>query len=122
MNYICTVMKAFGIKNAPSIQLIMLTYFFFSFFCNKCSLLADLKAARDERREGRKDLETSWLQAAQEKIRNDPSAEDCRKYILLQEQCNKYLRCKQCQRKKDNKGASNILSESRYIGGSRLIV
>ena len=31
-------------------------------------------------------------------------------------------RCKQCQRKRENMGKSNILHETRYTSGSRLMV
>ncbi len=78
--------------------------------------------SRKDRMEVRKDLETSWLEAANKKQPAMHSLEDTEKYLLIQEQCKKYLRCKQCQRKKDNKGTSNLLSESRFVAGSRLIV
>lgn len=86
------------------------------------SLMNDLKISRKERIKARKDLEKSWLKAAQAKSKPDNPKEYGGRYILLQEQCNKYLRCRQCQRKRGNKGASNVMAESRYIGGSRLMV
>lgn len=42
--------------------------------------------------------------------------------MLIHEQCDKYHRCKQCGRRPQNCGESNVWSESRFIPGSRLIV
>ena len=42
--------------------------------------------------------------------------------ILVQQQCDKYRRCHRCKRDVKNAGESNVLAESRYISGARLMV
>jgi len=72
----------------------------------------------------RKELESSWTHQHREKIRQDTLE---RKHqmtagLLLLDQCDKYSRCKQCERCCANIGASNVWRESRYMSGSRLMV
>ena len=86
-----------------------------------CSLLNDIRLSLEEKVSFRKDLENCWFEAKQEK-QHCNTAGTFQEYMLLQEQCKKYLRCRQCQRKRENKGTSNVLSESRYISGSRLMI
>ena len=89
------------------------------------SLWLNLKHSRQERIEARKELETSWQNAVKEKHEHGQRIEkntDQSPGLLLHDQCKKYLRCNQCQRRRDNLGTSNVLSDSRYISGSRLMV
>ena len=88
------------------------------------SLISELKAEKKRRFNVRQSLEDSWRWSIQEKQHRlaeelqearDPS-------LLLHQQCEKYARCKQCQRSRTNKGQSNILHESRYISGARMMV
>merc|ERR1712178_391282 len=72
----------------------------------------------------RKKLEDDWRTAYQ--LKKQREAED-RSHArspgqLLHEQCDKYKRCGQCERRVGNCGESNIWRESRYIPGSRLMV
>ena len=72
----------------------------------------------------RKELEKYWLDTIQDKHAHQFYENQAKEGhgILLQDQCKKYLRCDQCQRRRENKGTSNVLSETRYISGSRLMV
>ena len=81
----------------------------------------DIENSRKDRIEARRELEEYWQQAAKKKQVRDDSKRTTRA-CLLQDQCKKYQRCRQCQRKIDNVGASNVLSESRYTAGSRLMI
>lgn len=86
------------------------------------SLWLNLKQSRQEHIEARKELETSWQDAINEKREHRQKNNIQGPGLLLHDQCKKYLRCHQCQRRRDNVGTSNVLSESRYISGSRLMV
>ena len=88
------------------------------------SLKYDLNVFKEEQHNARKELEESWQSAIRRKQLNELSEKltEQANSILLHDQCKKYLRCHQCQRKLANLGKSNILSESRYVAGSRLIV
>lgn len=84
----------------------------------------DLKVFNEEYCSARKELEESWKAAIRRKQLKDLSEKlaEQASSVLLHDQCKRYLRCNQCQRKVTNLGKSNVLSESRYIAGSRLIV
>ncbi|XP_011405838.1 PREDICTED: coiled-coil domain-containing protein 81-like [Amphimedon queenslandica] len=81
----------------------------------------DIEKSRKDRIQARKELEEYWQEAARKKQLREES-ESIPRDCLLQDQCKKYPRCRQCQRKIDNVGASNVLSESRYTAGSRLMI
>lgn len=73
----------------------------------------------------RKDLEQNWKQAQEEKKQRDADDRNHRLGVdggLVHEQCDKYKRCTQCQRKLENIGESNIWSETRYVPGCRVMV
>lgn len=91
---------------------------------NKQELSEDLKSSRKEKMNARKELEKYWLDTIQDKHAHQFYENQAKEGhgILLQDQCKKYLRCDQCQRRRENKGTSNVLSETRYISGSRLMV
>lgn len=42
--------------------------------------------------------------------------------LFLLDQCEKYRRCKQCQRRTSNVGESNLWPLNKYLHGSRLFV
>ncbi|KAL8620974.1 hypothetical protein ACOMHN_035910 [Nucella lapillus] len=69
-------------------------------------------------------LEDDWKQAAETKRTREIDDRllglECGQ--LLHEQCDQYHRCKQCRRRTNNCGESNIWSESRYVPGSRIMV
>jgi hypothetical protein len=105
--------------------------FFFSFlflsinfyFFN--SLLSDRREQYRRNITIRKDLETNWTQAINEKHQRD---EDEKIYlkapqgILIHEQCDQYKRCAQCQRNLDNTGKTNLWKDTRYIPGTHIMV
>lgn len=73
----------------------------------------------------RKNLETDWTQAAEEKHQRD---QEERQYLaapqglLLHEQCDGYKRCTQCQRNLENRGQANFWKDTRFIPGTHIIV
>ncbi|XP_072018887.1 coiled-coil domain-containing protein 81-like [Amphiura filiformis] len=87
-------------------------------------LIADRAARYEDHFGNRKSLEDDWQRAASlKRIREkDYELRSQTPGVLLHEQCDKYNRCGQCQRRKANGGESNIWSETRYIPGSRLMV
>ncbi|VEL28877.1 unnamed protein product, partial [Protopolystoma xenopodis] len=74
----------------------------------------------------RRHLEMAWLAAMQEHRShradqaraNWRSEADC---VLLHDQCADYVRCKQCQRRLDNVGQSNLFKDSFFAPGTRYI-
>lgn len=72
----------------------------------------------------RKELESSWNTQHAEKQKRDlaDKRHQMKSGMLLLNQCDKYSRCKQCERCCDNIGTSNVWRESRYISGSRLMI
>ncbi|CAF1042699.1 unnamed protein product [Adineta steineri] len=73
----------------------------------------------------RKDLESNWTNAMDEKRVRD---QDERTHVyapqgvLVHEQCDQYKRCAQCQRQPNNYGTSNIWRDTRYVPGTRIMV
>ena len=72
----------------------------------------------------RKELEQSWTSQHREKMREEQLEQkhQLTAGLLLLDQCDKYSRCRQCERCCDNIGTSNVWRESRYISGFRLMV
>ncbi|KAL9968746.1 hypothetical protein ACROYT_G020866 [Oculina patagonica] len=87
-------------------------------------IILDRALRHQERLGARRSLEESW--AANVCRKQEQELEERRRAhspgMLIHEQCDKYHRCKQCGRRPQNCGESNVWSESRYIPGSRLIV
>jgi hypothetical protein len=90
----------------------------------KEDLKVDLRKDRSRRVLARQAIEQEWLDSMKNKQQR--LLEDLQRAreqgIRLHQQCENYLRCRQCQRKRQNFGKSNILHETRYISGSRLMV
>lgn len=73
----------------------------------------------------RKNLENEWVNSYSEKKIRDLNEREHRMASdggLVHEQCDKYKRCAQCQRKVNNLGESNIWNETRYTSGCRVMV
>ena len=89
------------------------------------SLLADQRERFRRAYSIRKDLETDWTNASDNKHRREQD-ERTHMYapqgVLVHEQCDQYKRCAQCQRNLNNYGTSNIWKDTRYIPGTRIMV
>ncbi|KAK6986289.1 coiled-coil domain-containing protein 81 [Biomphalaria glabrata] len=74
--------------------------------------------------ESRKHLEKEWQKLGEAKKARelDERLHSLSPGLLLHEQCDKYNRCRQCKRRLNNCGETNIWSESRYIPGTRIMV
>ena len=84
----------------------------------------DIAATRRDKYLARSNLEKEWLENIKQKEANlaKESQHANAPSILVHDQCRRYHRCRQCQRRRNNYGHSNVFSESRYISGSRLMV
>lgn len=87
---------------------------------NRIKLLHDRESCFNERNEKYNSLVSSWNQnIAEKKVKSDfEKVEEMKESIYLLDQVSS-RRCKQCQRYSNNKGASNVLRDTRYISGSR---
>lgn len=77
----------------------------------------------DRMQRNRQGLEADWSQAAQVK-RDRELAEKLRASSpggLVHEQCDNNRRCRQCKRRLNNSGETNIWCESYYVPGSRYL-
>ncbi|CAF4022334.1 unnamed protein product, partial [Rotaria magnacalcarata] len=89
----------------------------------------DLLSERHERERRevtiRKDLETDWLKATDEKRKRDENEKmhlKASQGTLIHEQCDQYKRCVQCQRNLNNSGKNNFWKDTRYIPGTHIMV
>lgn len=95
----------------------------FLFFYN--SLLSDHRERHHRTLKIRKELETNWTQAADEKHQRDQDEKMYLKAphgIPIHEQCDQYKRCAQCQRNLNNNGKTNLWKDTRYIPGTHIMV
>ncbi len=89
------------------------------------SLLSDNRERHRRILTNRKDLETNWLEAKNEKHQRDDDEKMHLKApqgVLIHEQCDQYQRCAQCQRNLNNKGKTNFWKDTRYIPGTHIMV
>ena len=88
------------------------------------SLLDEYHQKLTARDDIRRSLDEAWKQSLLKRKEREADAERHEEApsILLHQQCERYKRCKQCQRRTSNAGGSNVLAESRYISGARLMV
>ena len=73
----------------------------------------------------RRALEDEWRRATEKKRERDSDEhrdrlEPAKETVL--DQCARYRRCGQCQRRLANRGQTNVWSETRYVTGCRIMV
>ncbi|ELK00427.1 Coiled-coil domain-containing protein 81 [Pteropus alecto] len=70
-------------------------------------------------------LQEDWEKSAAMKRQRDleeKAFERASDKLFLLDQCEKYRRCKQCQRRTSNEGGSNLWPLNKYLRGSRFFV
>ncbi|XP_061014512.1 coiled-coil domain-containing protein 81 isoform X2 [Dama dama] len=87
--------------------------------------LADRNAELERANRINQSLQDHWERSAVMKKQRDSEEkafERASDKLFLLDQCEKYRRCKQCQRRTSNRGESNLWSLNKYMHGSRLFV
>uniref|UniRef100_A0A8C3YDC2 Coiled-coil domain containing 81 n=1 Tax=Catagonus wagneri TaxID=51154 RepID=A0A8C3YDC2_9CETA len=86
--------------------------------------LADRNAELDRVNRINQSLQDDWKRSAVMKKQRDleKAFERASDKLFLLDQCEKYRRCKQCQRRTSNVGESNLWPLSKYMHGSRLFL
>lgn len=89
---------------------------------NDC--LTDAAGRYDSLLRSRRSLESDWLKAAEAKKARDldQRLHDKAGGALVHEQCDKYKRCRQCKRRMNNTGETNVWCETRFVPGTRIMV
>lgn len=89
-----------------------------------CSCLTDAAGRYDSLLRSRRSLESDWLKAAEAKKARDldQRLHDKAGGALVHEQCDKYKRCRQCKRRMNNTGETNVWCETRFVPGTRIMV
>ncbi|XP_006197570.2 coiled-coil domain-containing protein 81 [Vicugna pacos] len=87
--------------------------------------LADRNAELERVNRINQNLQNDWARSAVMKKQRDleeKAFERASDKLFLLDQCGKYRRCRQCQRRTSNVGESNLWPLSKYVHGSRLFV
>ncbi|XP_010971691.1 coiled-coil domain-containing protein 81 isoform X2 [Camelus ferus] len=87
--------------------------------------LADRNAELERLNRINQSLQNDWARSAVMKKQRDleeKAFERASDKLFLLDQCEKYRRCRQCQRRTSNVGESNLWPLSKYVHGSRLFV
>uniref|UniRef100_A0A8C6DBJ3 Coiled-coil domain containing 81 n=1 Tax=Moschus moschiferus TaxID=68415 RepID=A0A8C6DBJ3_MOSMO len=87
--------------------------------------LADRNAELERVNRINQSLQDDWERSAAMKKYRDleqKAFERASDKLFLLDQCEKYRRCKQCQRRTSNRGESNLWPLNKYMHGSRLFV
>uniref|UniRef100_A0A4W2HWQ4 Coiled-coil domain containing 81 n=1 Tax=Bos indicus x Bos taurus TaxID=30522 RepID=A0A4W2HWQ4_BOBOX len=87
--------------------------------------LADRNAELERVNRINQSLQDDWERSAVMKKHRDleeKAFERASDKLFLLDQCEKYRRCKQCQRRTSNRGESNLWPLNKYMHGSRLFV
>ncbi|XP_025275161.1 coiled-coil domain-containing protein 81 isoform X2 [Canis lupus dingo] len=87
--------------------------------------LADRNAELERVNRINQSLQEDWESSAAMKRQRDleeKAFERASDKLFLLDQCEKYRRCKQCQRRTSNVGESNLWPLNKYLHGSRLLV
>ncbi|XP_061262011.1 coiled-coil domain-containing protein 81 [Bos javanicus] len=87
--------------------------------------LADRNAELERVNRINQSLQDNWERSAVMKKHRDleeKAFERASDKLFLLDQCEKYRRCKQCQRRTSNRGESNLWPLNKYMHGSRLFV
>ncbi|XP_068834904.1 coiled-coil domain-containing protein 81 isoform X2 [Capricornis sumatraensis] len=87
--------------------------------------LADRNAERERVNRINQSLQDDWERSAVMKKHRDleeKAFERASDKLFLLDQCEKYRRCKQCQRRTSNRGESNLWPLNKYMHSSRLFV
>lgn len=85
--------------------------------------ISDTANKYDALLKNRKSLEADWMKAAEAKRERDleQRLHDKAGARLMHEQCDRYKRCRQCKRRMDNVGETNIWRETKYLPGTRIM-
>ncbi|XP_016015855.2 coiled-coil domain-containing protein 81 isoform X2 [Rousettus aegyptiacus] len=87
--------------------------------------LADRNAELERVNRMNQSLQEDWERSAAMKRQRDleeKAFERASDKLFLLDQCEKYRRCKQCQRRTSNDGGSNLWPLNKYLHGSRFFV
>ncbi|KAM4848202.1 coiled-coil domain-containing protein 81 isoform X1 [Urocitellus parryii] len=87
--------------------------------------LADRTAELERVNKMNQCLQEDWensIAIKKEKDLEEKSFERASNKLFLLDQCKKYQRCKQCQRRMSNTGKSNLWHMNKFLQGSRLLV
>ncbi|XP_003468626.2 coiled-coil domain-containing protein 81 [Cavia porcellus] len=91
----------------------------------KTEHLADRIAEVERVKKMNQCLQEDWERSAAMKKQRDleeKAFERASDKLFLLDQCEKYLRCKQCQKRVSNMGESNLWPTNKFLHGSRLLV
>uniref|UniRef100_A0A8C9JWI0 Coiled-coil domain containing 81 n=1 Tax=Panthera tigris altaica TaxID=74533 RepID=A0A8C9JWI0_PANTA len=84
--------------------------------------LADRKAEMERVKRMNQSLLKDWERSAAMKKQRDMEEKAFQRSsnkLFILDQCERYLRCKQCQRSTNNKGRSNVWPLNKYLPGSQ---
>lgn len=91
---------------------------------NRSDLLRDRAMNFKQNFDARKNLEHAWKHSVNMKRekRQENKEKEREVGILVQDQCQRYHRCRQCKRGLRNRGSCNIWTDTFYLPGSRYMI